>query len=365
MKVSEVMTKSNLVTVRASSLVSEAWNRMKETSIHQVPVVSGNKYVGMLSYREMLRRRSIRPSSRVDAFMVKTPKVDENEKFEKAIDILKDSGMAAIPVIRKGGILVGIFSRSDILNNIDLVGGVGKIPVADLMSEDPVVVKETETVSESIEMMRGLDESEIPVVDDNGKLSGILAISNIDSRALFQAEEKRRREYGQPQKLEIESRSYMREPVSVIRNATVADCAKLLLENRLHIIPVVDDDERPVGVVGVSDIINSVDTGKQKSGILVQVSGLGPWDDDLYDTIFFESDKFISRIQKLANILNGTFTVHVTKYENGGRAKYSIRTKLFGGSFSMSVDDHDWNFGKCISRIFETYENRIKKVKVR
>ena len=88
MKVKDVMTKNNLVTVKASSLVSEAWNKMKETGIHQVPVVLGNKYTGMLSYRELLRRRSIRPSSKVEAFMVKTPKVDENEKFETAIDLL-------------------------------------------------------------------------------------------------------------------------------------------------------------------------------------------------------------------------------------------------------------------------------------
>jgi CBS domain-containing protein len=365
MKVSEVMTKSNLVTVRASSLVSEAWNKMRETGIHQVPVVSGNKYVGMLSYREMLRRRSIRPSSRVEAFMVKTPKVDENEKFEKAIEMLKDSGMAAIPVIRKGGVLVGIFSRSDILKNIDLVGDLGKRPVTDLMSDDPVMVKEMDKVPEALEKMRSLDESEIPVVDDSGKLSGILKISDIDSRALFPAEEKRRRDYGQPQKLEIECRSYMSAPISVTKEATIAECSRILLENRLHIVPVVDDDGRPVGVVDVSDIVNAVDTGKEKSGILVQVSGLGPWDDDLYDTIFFESGKFISRLQKLSGIANGTFTIHVTKYENGGKVKYSVRTKLFGGNFNMSVDDYDWNFGKCISRIFETYENRIKKSKVR
>lgn len=365
MKVKDVMTKNNLVTVKASSLVSEAWNKMKETGIHQVPVVLGNKYVGMLSYRELLRRRSIRPSSKVEAFMVKTPKVDENEKFETAIDLLKDSGMAAIPVVRKGGVLVGIFSRSDILKNIDTTRGMSSILVTDLMSDDPVVVKETDMIPEAIEKMRSLDESEIPVVDDRGRLSGILMIKDIDSRAMFQAEEKRRRDYGQPQKLEIEVRSYMQEPCSVTREAVIGECSKLLIENKLHLIPVVDDNGKPVGVIDVSDIINSIDTGKKKSGILVQVSGLGPWDDDLYDTIFFESEKFISQIQRLSGISNGTFTVHVTKYENGGRVKYSVRTKLFGGSFNMSVDDHDWNFGKCISRIFETYESRIKKSKVR
>jgi hypothetical protein len=111
------------------------------------------------------------------------------------------------------------------------------------------------------------------------------------------------------------------------------------------------------------DILNMIQSAGRNKGILIQVSGLNEYDDDLYDIIFFEGEKFISRISRIASIKGGSFNVHVAKYHSTGRIKYSIRTRLYGGHINMSVDDFDWNFGKGMSRIFETYESRLKKGK--
>jgi CBS domain-containing protein len=362
LKVKDIMTVKGLVTVSSTSKVADALAKMKETGIHQVPVLAGKRYAGMLSYRDVLRRRSIQTNARTDRFMVKTTKLSSESDILPAIKLFKDSGLPALPVVDQGK-LSGILSRTDILKNIEKIVKPNGIKCLDIMSDDPVVAMDNESVDQALEKIRALDEDEIPVVNGDNKIVGILSVGQLSSSTLFN-ESKRDGKANYPggaEKPQIKSGSVTIEPVRVFLDTSIEECAKLMIDSRLHTLPVVDGGDKVIGVVGVTDIINTIDTGGNRGGILIQVSGLGPWDEDLYDMIYFNADKFISRLQKVAGTRSGNFTVHVTKYESGGRIKYSLRTKFFGGTVNMSVSDHDWNFGKCISRIMETYENRLKK----
>ncbi|HLH85876.1 MAG TPA: CBS domain-containing protein [Thermoplasmataceae archaeon] len=366
MNVEEIMTSKDLVVVSATTKVMDAMRKMKETGIHQVPVVSGNKYLGMLSYREILRRRSIQPNSKVDSFMIKTSKISKGDSIERALGLLKSSGLPALPVIDRGR-LVGILSRTDVLRHLTYFRGVEKQTNAEIMSSDPVTVGEDEDIYSAMDKMRSLDESEIPVVSKAGKLVGILKMESVAPASISRSEDRiGKQEYaGEKEKIRVVASSFMDLPVSVLPEESITKSAEVMINARIHIVPVVNREDAVIGIVGVSDILHAIETGDRTRGVLIQVSGLGPFDDDLYDELFFEAGKFVSRLAKLAGIKNGTFLVHVAKYESGGRTKYSLRTRLFGGSFAMSVNDYDWNFGKCIARIFDTYEKRIKKEKQR
>ncbi len=253
------------------------------------------------------------------------------------------------------------------LKNISSIVPPRAVKVSEIMSDDPIVALEDETLEKALEKVRGLDESEIPVTDGNGKLTGVLRVDDLTGDAILSGKEKHgRRDFaGNPEKLEVKVKSLMSEPFSIKPVAYIEDAAAMLIQNRSHVLPVTDDSGIVVGVLDVYDIINTIEAGRKREGVLIQVSGLGPYDDDLYDIIYFEAEKFLARIAKLAGIKSGTFNVHVAKYHSEGRIKYSVRTKLFGGSVNMSVSDYDWNFGKCIARIFETYENRLRKEKER
>ncbi len=366
MKVSDVMVSRDLVTVSSSETVAEALSRMRDTGIHQVPVLSGKRYLGMISYREILRRRSIFPGSKVDSVMVRTPKLTPGENLNTAIRLFKETGLPALPVVQKG-LLIGLVSRTDVLKNISSIVPPRAVKVSEIMSDDPIVALEDETLEKALEKVRGLDESEIPVTDGNGKLTGVLRVDDLTGDAILSGKEKHgRRDFaGNPEKLEVKVKSLMSEPFSIKPVAYIEDAAAMLIQNRSHVLPVTDDSGMVVGVLDVYDIINTIEAGRKREGVLIQVSGLGPYDDDLYDIIYFEAEKFLARIAKLAGIKSGTFNVHVAKYHSEGRIKYSVRTKLFGGSVNMSISDYDWNFGKCIARIFETYENRLRKEKER
>lgn len=362
MKVSEIMTSKNLVTIPATSTVADALSRMRSTGIHQVPVLTGKRYAGMLSYREILRRRSIRSNSKVESFMIKTAKLTPNTDVKSAVKLLVDSGLAALPVVESGHIS-GILSRTDILKNLSKVVPKFEMKCFEIMSSDPVLVQEEEPIYRALEKFRSLDESEMPVVSSSGTFLGVLRVDQISQDRLLNSSERvtSGEVAGEAEKANVNIGSLGLKNVRADPEMPVEKCASLLVENKIRAIPVVDRSNKVVGVIDSADIIGVIDTGGSRNGILIQVSGLEPWDDDLYDILYHNASKLVAKLQNLAGLKGGHLDFHVAKYHSEGRTKFSVRTRLAGGSVNMAINDYDWNFGKCIDRIMETYENRLSK----
>jgi hypothetical protein len=131
-----------------------------------------------------------------------------------------------------------------------------------------------------------------------------------------------------------------------------------MIKNHLHVIPIVDKDSRLTGVVGITDILNSIETGNEE-GFYIEISGLNEQDRDLYDITYFMADKFITNIARIVGN-NGKLLFNVRKYKTEGKGKYSVRTKLITPKLHMEDDGSGYNYGKCIRAILDNYESRIK-----
>ncbi|MEM0155337.1 MAG: CBS domain-containing protein [Thermoplasmataceae archaeon] len=364
MKISEVMTKDAVVLSR-DSRVAEALSKMSELRIHQIPVVSGNEYLGVISSSEILRRRSLQLMSKVENFIINTPTGTPDMDIMEAVRVLRDSGVNALPVIDKKR-LVGIVSRLDILKRIGEVADLTEARNSHIMSDNPLVARTDDTTDVAADHMRDLGESEIPVVDGGGRLSGILRMDSIVSATRQGKDRVRYGEYsGQSDKVKVSVGSISDAPVSVKLFEPVKTTIDLMTKHNIHLVPVVSDDQRVVGVVDVSDVLDLISPGEEKEGVLIEVSGLTPDDDDLYDTTYFIASKFIEKFSKITGHNMGKLNIHVIKYKESGGTKYSIRTRLMSGRLSMNQNGSDWNFGKCLSGIFDSYEIRIKKDKER
>lgn len=358
------MISKGLITIASSATVAEALSRMKNTGVHQVPVVAGKRYVGMLSYREVLRRRSIRSNSKVETFMIKTTRLSPTMDVRTAIRQLRNSGLAALPVVSSGK-LSGILSRTDVLRNFSKIVPSTDVRCVEIMSAEPLLIEANEPVEKTMDKFRSLDETEMPVVSSTGTFMGMLRVDQISTEELLNMTSSvtTGNVSGESEKLRINTGSLTLKMVSVEPNTPVERCTELMVGNGVRSVPVIDSNGSVIGIVSASDIIDAIGSSENKGGILIQVSGLEPWDDALYDMLYHNASKFVSRLPKLAGIKGGNFDFHVAKYHSEGRTKYSIRSRLIGGHINMSISDYDWNFGKCIDRIMETYENRLTRKK--
>lgn len=126
--VSTIMT-ANVIKLNLTDSLTKAESLFKKYKIRHVPVVSGNKIIGMLSYTDLLRV-SLADSAgefdedidvtvynmfSIEQVMAKnlvTIQADANIK--EAVEILSKEEFRALPVM-EGDLLVGILTTTDLL----------------------------------------------------------------------------------------------------------------------------------------------------------------------------------------------------------------------------------------------------------
>jgi CBS domain-containing protein len=112
----------------------------------------------------------------------------------------------------------------------------------DLMTSDVLTVAPEDTIGETAQRMVELGVSSA-VVSDYGRMIGIVTERDL-TRAVA----------GRVHTSEARVREWMTaNPVTLTRNASAAEAAKIMLENRFRHIPIVED-EHTVGIVSIRDV---------------------------------------------------------------------------------------------------------------
>ena len=113
-KAKDVMEK-RLVTIDAEEEIRHAIDKMKKYSISQLPVISHNGVIGLVSETDMLDalmdHKAVRKVSEV--MQDNPPSVSANTSIDVVLNLLK---FYALVAVKDKGKLVGVITRSDILN---------------------------------------------------------------------------------------------------------------------------------------------------------------------------------------------------------------------------------------------------------
>jgi acetoin utilization protein AcuB len=139
MLVKEFMS-SKLVTVSEEASIAEAVNLLKKHSIRHLPVVKGEKVVGLVTETEL--RGAIFPAMLEDLtvkdVMISQPvTVDPEAPLEEAARLIYHNKVTALPVVDKTGELRGIISMVDmLLALIDLMGFISASSRLDIILPD-------------------------------------------------------------------------------------------------------------------------------------------------------------------------------------------------------------------------------------
>ena len=183
-----------------------------------------------------------------------------------AMDTVTESTMA-IAIAREGGI--GVIHKN--MSIVDQARHVAIVKRAENgMIYDPITIEKGKTVGDALALMAEYHIGGIPVVGDNQQLLGI--VTNRDLR--FEPD------FQKP----IEQVMTSENLVVTQQQVDLAEAARILQENKIEKLPVVDRDGRLVGLITYKDITKAKDKPmacKDEKGRLRVAAGVGVTADTL------------------------------------------------------------------------------------
>lgn len=126
-----------------------------------------------------------------------------------------------------------------------------ELSAADLMTIDPVVVAVDAPIEEAERLILDRGVGGLPVVDESGTLVGVVSqtdfmhLAGPDVRSLVH-----HRASG------IRVGEVMSQPpITVLLTTPLVEAARRMVEERVHRVVVVNDDQRPLGVLSAMDFV--------------------------------------------------------------------------------------------------------------
>jgi CBS domain-containing protein len=111
--------------------------------------------------------------------------VEPNESVTHAAQIMRQEDVGSLPVVEDHSSrrLIGIITDRDIVVKVVAEGeGVERATVRDAMTANPASVRENDDVEEAVRAMAERQVRRMPVVDAEGRLSGIIAQADVATR---------------------------------------------------------------------------------------------------------------------------------------------------------------------------------------
>lgn len=255
MKIKEIMTRE-IVYVSKNDDLKHVMDLMEKHNISKVPVMDDGKLVGIVTDTVIadklgsFKSRGV-PASRMHASTVMDknfePVYPEME-IKEILETVGKPGLTMLPVV-ENDVLVGVVTKADLLPFVK-----GDKKIREIMATNVHSVKPDDRVIHARRTLIDNDIARLPVVDD-GRVVGVLSDKEI---SFAFSEIKRSYPLGQQNHhiRELLVKDVMKAPAIVSGgDITVKEAAKIMMENEIGCIPVVDEKEKIEGIVTRTDLV--------------------------------------------------------------------------------------------------------------
>ena len=101
------------------------------------------------------------------------------DTIDRLAGAMSEGGFGSVPILAKDGKLVGIVSEFDLLKAIEEGKDLEKVTAGEIMIKDPITVTRKTLAMEIVHLLQEKHLIRTPVVDDSGKLVGVVSRRDI------------------------------------------------------------------------------------------------------------------------------------------------------------------------------------------
>ena len=102
-----------------------------------------------------------------------------DDSGERLAGAIKDGGFGSVPILEKDYKVIGIVSEYDLLKAIMEGKDLAKVTAREIMTKNPITVNQDTPATEIMRLLQEKHLIRMPVVDDEGKLAGVVSRRDI------------------------------------------------------------------------------------------------------------------------------------------------------------------------------------------
>jgi CBS domain-containing protein len=249
-----------------------------------IVVTNDGEYVGVITERQLLQSH-IEDDAKVRGLQTAAPRVERTDDVREVARVMVEGNAKVAPVFEAGrlwGVVTGDAILEAVLEHLEA------IDVGDIYTEDVVTVEEDTHVGRLVNLFREHGISRLPVLDEDGHLSGMVTTHDLVGVVVRDMDKATRGDRaGDIERiLDIPAYDIMTSPVETADTTeSVRAAVERLFENDydgLAVTPA-DDDRQVIGVVTKTDVLRAL-TFTEEQHMDVQITNI-----DLLDTISRQS----------------------------------------------------------------------------
>jgi CBS domain-containing protein len=256
-----------VVTAAPETSLTDARKIISEKHIRALPVMKDDKLVGIITSRGLLRldlsilgneslNLGIDLADEIVAdVMTKNPlTILPESMIPKAARLMLENKITALPVMENGK-LVGILTNSDLLRFILAeYPGLGKeIFVKNCMTDEVVAIEKETSLLEAHRLMGTKRIRSLPIIE-NGTLVGLVTRTDLMSSDPSKLAAKKGQEVSLQILTQPVEKVMVTKVLTISPDAEITEAARLMLENKIHCLPVLDGENKLVGIITESDL---------------------------------------------------------------------------------------------------------------
>ena len=351
------LIEKDFVKVEPDTKISEIVGKMINGK-DAVAVCNENDFIGIISASDIIDRDYPIETKAKTLARKNIPKIEVDIDFAKAARLFADNNVKAIPFFSEDK-LMGLLYEKDFIWASEHIKELGKtlIDIASI----PEVINKNENIGKARTIIKENNISRLPVVDEEGKLVGIIDIEDFLKTINPKESIGRNDSVG-------DSIPESKLPVTTIMNSnplyteediSYSKLIKVLKKHNSSYI-LITKERKPVGIVTLKDILEFLTSLEKEEGVYVQIAGLGEiensFDKEKVNNLI---EEYVKKIGKISGDIE-YFFIHIKSSQKGGEQKfYSIRTRVFT-SFGLFVSkSSDWNIITTLDEALGRLERQI------
>lgn len=378
-------------TASTDQSISQIKHKMEENNLRAIPVVDDkNRYQGVIGYRDLIRHVQFNPEhTGLDKVMHKAPEFDSQDSLLDLADLRINSGRKLL-VNLQGKKLHGVIGDREFAPALAETAEIDSIKTNEIHTYDLETVYEEDSLEEARHIMLDNGISRLPVIDENGNLTGIIRSTDLlqmmvprekpstggrsggatgyatdESTQNTQEPRGASPERGGVEKQEMSNvtvdQLMQRNPLISSEHMNAVDALEKMID-REEFEMIFVDDNYPESIVTLKDYLEFAGKTRQRDTVFVNIVGLE----------LKEERAFIQNI--VERQLHGSLGRKLEKPEelklrfkksdsDGNQHRYELDIQLVSEFGVISISEEDWDLNDVVDEALNELNTVVRKKK--